>query len=141
MPPGMNTYLGLHAYKVLFFLNSVTRQLQELVRGHHKLKYACVIKILIAVIYVCFHKKFSVHWDSSNYIMTTSGLGPTVTLPPSCQGTRILDPANPFNNVYRSGVSNSSDTKDVETEWDLIVRRIDSLDLTEPDVQVVCVPV
>ena len=74
----------------------------------------------------------SVHWDS-NYTFSniTSDSTPKVTLPPNCQGVRILDPANPFNNVYRSGVK--SKPEKVGAEWDKFVSLIDSLDLNEPD--------
>lgn len=50
---------------------------------------------------------------------------------------RIIDPANPSNNLYKTGIgkyypnSTASDYEEGDGDWTLLVRYIDSIDLTK----------
>eukprot|EP00731_Ephydatia_muelleri_P004313 Em0002g489a len=69
-----------------------------------------------------------VHWDEY-YSIGHTGTG--ITLPPHCAAApRILDPANPFYNVYHEGFSYSQNPC---SEWEKVAGNIDTLDLDKQD--------
>ena len=77
---------------------------------------------------VANNQSVDVHWNKY-YTITHSGSG--VPLPPHCAtAPRILDPANPFYNVYSEGFSY---TRNPCSEWEKVTGNIDTLDLVTPD--------
>ena len=71
----------------------------------------------------------SIYWE--NYYTLAS----YQSIIPSCP--RIIDPANPSNNLYQTGIgkyypnSKASDYEEGDGDWTLLVRYIDSIDLTK----------
>ena len=49
---------------------------------------------------------------------------------------RLLDPANPYNNMYHTGIgpcnTRTSDYEEGDGNWALLVAYIDTVDLTQP---------
>eukprot|EP00731_Ephydatia_muelleri_P004320 Em0002g496a len=74
------------------------------------------------------NQSIDVHWDEY-YSIGYSGTG--ITLPPHCAAApRILDPANPFYNVYHEGFSYSQNPC---SEWEKVAGNIVTLDLEKQD--------
>ena len=63
---------------------------------------------------------YSMHWKRY-YTYSVSTLYPRLYIP-SEREPRILDPANPTNNVYKTGINGN---------WTQLVTNIDTIDLTK----------
>lgn len=71
----------------------------------------------------------SIYWEQYYKLASYRDMIPS---PP-----RIIDPANPSNNLYYTGIgqyypnSKASDYEEGDGDWTLLVRYIDSIDLTK----------
>ncbi|KAL5477772.1 hypothetical protein EMCRGX_G024614 [Ephydatia muelleri] len=75
------------------------------------------------------HKTLDIYWEQYYTLASYRDMIPS---PP-----RIIDPANPSNNLYYTGIgryypnSKASDYEEGDGDWTLLVRYIDSIDLTK----------
>lgn len=90
----------------------------------------CSFLVLVFIL----HNPFSIYWEEYYKLVP---VGPNTPQDEIIERSpRILDPANPYNNLYKTGIgrynTRTSDYEEGDGNWTLFVKYIDTVDLAKP---------
>ena len=85
--------------------------------------------MILILLHTLLSLAFSVYWNEY-YTLVPYSTYSEITLPDCSTVPRILDPSNPFYNLYLHGFSY---TQNEVSAWEEMVQKIDTLDLNEPN--------